>query len=268
MPNCPKCGSSRFHYELRAGGTSSTTRYYRTGIKKSWIIPSGRRSYTSSREQHTIGICPDCGYTERQQSKRGDGCATILGTIIILAIVFAVFRSCTGIESSKNSGSLKATTNQEAQNNEPGHENSIWASEYTPISDFKYYIDHDKIVIVDYRGRDKKVYVAPAYEVDGIMMDVAELEGVFALDNIESAIISHGIKKMESNIFNSCRVKYVFLPSSLEEFDGWDYFHEVERLYFEGTEDEFNAICDEERKDIDVTRIIFDASLDDLFSQQ
>lgn len=278
MPNCPKCGSNRFHYELRSSGTKSTMRYYRTGIKKSWVVPSGKRTYSSDRKQESIGICPDCGYTEKQQTQGGIGCVAIIVVIIVLAIVSAA----SGNRNENNSGSVKAqpsttaistSTNNDGKVTEPQITElpvveSIWATEYTPISDFEYYIDHDKIIIEDYRGKGEKVYVAPAYEVDGIMMDVVELEGVFALDNIESAIISHGIKKMQNNIFNSCGVKYVFLPSSLEEFDGWDYFHRAERLYFEGTEDEFNAICNEERKNIDVTRIIFDASLDDLLSQQ
>ena len=277
MPNCPKCGSNRFHYELRSAGTKSTTRYYRTGIKKSWVVPSGRRTYSSDRKQESIGICPDCGYTEKQQTQGGIGCAAIIVVIIVLAIVSAA----SGNRNENNSGSVKAqpsttaistSTNNDGKVTEPQITElpvveSIWATEYTPISDFEYYIDHDKIIIEDYRGKSEKVYVAPAYEVDGVMMDVIELEGVFALDNIESAIISHGIKKMRNNIFNSCGVKYVFLPSSLEEFDGWNYFHKAERLYFEGTEDEFNAICDEERKNIDVTRIVFNSSLDDLLSQ-
>ena len=96
-------------------------------------------------------------------------------------------------------------------------------------------------------------------------MDVIELEGVFALDQIDSAIISPGIRKMQNNIFNSCGVKNVFLPSSLEEFDGWNYFHDGEKLYYEGTETQFNSICKKDRKDIDFTRILYETSLDDLF---
>lgn len=275
MPNCPKCGSDRFHYELRSGGTKSTTRYYSTGVKKSWVIPSGRRTYSSNRKQESIGICPDCGYTDKQ-SQGGIGCLTGIVIILVLAIISAASgnRNADNPKSDKASATAAVTSLQSNnhqtvrhQTTEPPTAESVWATEYTPISDFEYYIDHNKIILEEYRGKEKKVYVAPAYEVDGIMMDVVELEGVFALNRIDSAIISHGIKKMQSNIFNSCGIKYIFLPSSLEEFDGWNYFHNAERLYYEGSEEEFNSICNEERKYIDITRIIFDTPLNDLISQ-
>ena len=63
MAICPRCGGYRFRYELRAAGTRSKTYFYRTGVKKSWLFPTGRRSYNSRRLQRSVGFCPDCGYT-------------------------------------------------------------------------------------------------------------------------------------------------------------------------------------------------------------
>ena len=151
MPKCPNCGSSRFHYELRSAGTTSTTRYYRTGIKKSWLIPSGRRSYSSKRNQVTVGICPDCGYTDRQQSQGGNGCATIIGIIIIIAIASGLFRSCSNTGLDTSSPGQTASVASETQS-----VNQIWATEYTPITDFKYYIDHDQITSKITRGKAEK----------------------------------------------------------------------------------------------------------------
>lgn len=250
MPKCPKCGSSDFHYELRSGGTTSRSSYYRTGSKKSWIIPSGMRSHSSNRKQIAVGICPNCGYTKRKNE--ASGCSTILGLIVILSIISAIVYGCIDTKSRNNSTSNKSPVAE------------IWAVEYTPLEDFDYYIDHDQIFIKDYKGRNEKVYIASKYTVDGKEMVVEELEGVFALDRISSAIISPGIKKMKSNIFNSCGVKNVYLPASLEDFDGWNYFHNGEKLYYEGTEEQFKSICKAERKDVDFTQIIFNTSLSEL----
>lgn len=89
MPNCPKCGSTRFHYELRAAGISSKTSYYRHRKGNSWLIPSGRRSHSSTRKRVSVGICPDCGYIHEKLTI-GDVFDTILGLFILAAIIYGV----------------------------------------------------------------------------------------------------------------------------------------------------------------------------------
>lgn len=68
MAQCPRCGSYNAKYELRAAGTDSRSSYYRTGVKKSWILPAGRKTYSSNRRQKTVGFCPDCGYQWDEKS--------------------------------------------------------------------------------------------------------------------------------------------------------------------------------------------------------
>ena len=62
MAVCPKCGSDKFHYELRSAGSQAKTNYYRTGVKDSWLVPAGRKKRNSDLKQKTVGFCPDCGY--------------------------------------------------------------------------------------------------------------------------------------------------------------------------------------------------------------
>ena len=89
MAICPKCGSPRFHYELRASGVKSKTSYYRHRKGSSWLIPHGHRSYSSQRQRVSVGICPDCGYIQEKQTI-GDIFETILGFIIMAAIVYGI----------------------------------------------------------------------------------------------------------------------------------------------------------------------------------
>lgn len=73
MGICPNCGSQRFRYELRDAGTRSKSNYYRTGVKNSWIVPSGQKTYNSQRKQKAVGFCPDCGYIEDKQAQQKSG---------------------------------------------------------------------------------------------------------------------------------------------------------------------------------------------------
>lgn len=62
MAKCPKCGSTNVKFQLRSAGTSSRSSYYRTGVKTSWFLPAGERSYKSRRKQISVGLCQNCGY--------------------------------------------------------------------------------------------------------------------------------------------------------------------------------------------------------------
>ena len=60
---CPRCGSHNITFQLRHAGTTSTTNYYRHGVKSSWIIPAGRKTRSSQTHQKSIGLCQSCGYS-------------------------------------------------------------------------------------------------------------------------------------------------------------------------------------------------------------
>lgn len=63
MAKCPKCGSSNVTFQLRHAGTTSSTHYYRHGVKSSWIIPAGRKTRRSDTRQKSVGLCQSCGYS-------------------------------------------------------------------------------------------------------------------------------------------------------------------------------------------------------------
>ena len=140
----------------------------------------------------------------------------------------------------------------------------IWSGTATQLENFDYYVDGDNLTLTGYDGEDKKVNIAPAYEVDGKSLKVTALDGTFTLDKITSIIVPEGVKTISDNAFNSSGVKYLYLPSTLTEFDGWHYFHDGEKLYFGGSEEQWKKLFTGDRADLDFKQIVCDASIDDL----
>ncbi len=58
---CPQCGSTNIRFDMRSAGTKSKSNYYRTGIKNSWILPAGQKTYKSNRRYKTMCLCQNCG---------------------------------------------------------------------------------------------------------------------------------------------------------------------------------------------------------------
>ena len=143
----------------------------------------------------------------------------------------------------------------------------VWYSDYTPIEDFTYYIEGDNLHIKRYNGKNKKVNIAPAYQIDGATYHTISFEdATFFCHEVDSVIIPDGTRYMENNTFNSCSVKYVYLPDTLVELDKsfWGYFHKAEVIYYGGTKDEWDNLCKVDRGDIDVKEIVFEQNADDL----
>lgn len=179
---------------------------------------------------------------------------TLVKTILVAAlwlavILFLVYASNSGKALNTDSDNL-----------------SVWANEVTPLEDFDYYIDGETIVLKDYEGYNEKVNIAASYEMDGKKCKVVSLESTFTLESITSAIVPEGVKSIEDNTFNSCGVEYLYLPSTLTEFDGWTYFHNGQKLYYGGTEEQWNKLYTGERGDIDFKQIIFEADVNELIN--
>ena len=321
MATCPRCGSNRFQYELRAAGTRSRTNYYRTRKrgKTSWVIPSGRKTYRSQRKQHSVGVCPDCGYTTTRSSGGGfenAGCLlyvfafiffpftlaylltvwifqserlplssrwkTVIAVALWILAIGAVFwafytdmgerpilnSNSTSSNVTVSTGTASNVNTTQTNGSRSANVENVWSVDYTPLEDFDYYIDNDEIFLQKYQGRDKKIRIAWAYVVDGITMPVVSLDGTFGVRNVTSVIVPEGVKTIERATFNSCGVKYLYLPASLEEFSGWSYFHDAEKFYYGGTQEQWNALCDVDRSRVDVKRIIYEASIDDLLGDE
>lgn len=145
--------------------------------------------------------------------------------------------------------------------------NKIWSSEPTDIEDFDYYVDGNNLFIQEYNGNDDKVYIGFKYEIDGKEFSVSELQdGTFLFSDVKAVVLAEGISSLDDNTFNSCDVKYLYIPSTLEPKDAtfWNYFHNVEEIYYGGSNKQWNEICAVPREDLEVKQIYCNVSIDDL----
>ena len=94
-PNCPKCGSFNTKFEMRSAGTRAKSNYYRTGIKNSWIIPAGQKTYKSKRKYKSMCLCQNCGYLWTPPNPGdialGKFVVSAFYIIVYLALIVAVF---------------------------------------------------------------------------------------------------------------------------------------------------------------------------------
>lgn len=159
------------------------------------------------------------------------------------------------------------TSSGETEHEIQQENSSIWLEDYTDISDFEYYIDGDEIFLTDFHSNQKKVRINSSYEIDGNTYNVVSLDGVFTLVSVTSVIIPEGVRSVAANEFNSCGVKFLYLPSTLQDIGNnsfWGYLHDVEKIYYGGSEEQWNQLCTVERSKIDATQIIYNTTPDDL----
>lgn len=292
--SCPRCGSTNVHTQVRSAGTESKTTYYSTGVKGSLFIPSGYRTYRSRRLNKTVGMCRSCGYSWDIYNPQNDdkGCAFFLVCLIFLPITYIVFftekvyKFCKKPKTGKKSIVLKALaviawlafcilpiialfyfSSKEAAEKtlarEEASENN-WTEVYSDLSDFDYYVDDNKIHLKRYNGSSQKINVASSYLIDDVEYSVHSLEGTFINCKASDIIIPTGVQRISDNTFNGCDVKRLFLPSTLIWFQGWSYFHDVDKIFFGGSETNWSAICKVKRSDIEVKQIFYNCTPSDM----
>lgn len=165
-------------------------------------------------------------------------------------------------------GIFSSSKSEDGQNEAENHKPvSVWLDGYTSIDDFEYYIDGNEIYLTDYDSSEKKVRINSSYEIDGNTYNVVSLDGVFTLDNVTSVIIPEGVRSLAKNEFNSCGVEFLYLPSTLTDIEDdyfWSYFHDVEKIYYGGSEEQWNQLCTVERSEIEAKQIIYNSNPDDL----
>lgn len=274
LAKCPNCGSERFKYELRSAGTQSKSNYYRTGVKNSYLFASGKKSYHSERKQKTVGFCPDCGYIEDKQEK---GCLYYLLCLMFWPISLSVWFYRTNLIRLQKKWKaliivafwlvlMLIAALMSAQETETSGD-SIWSAEYTDLSCFDYYIDGDSLTLKKYHGTSHKVNIAEEYIVDGECFTVVALDGTFALKSVDSVIVPDTVISIASNTFNSCGIDYLYLPASLIDFAGWSYFHDVEAIYYGGTEEDWALLYTKKRSNLDVVKISYNTKIADLITE-
>ena len=152
----------------------------------------------------------------------------------------------------------------------PDHSDSVWADSVTPITSFDYYVDGDYVFLKDFTGREKKVWIGTIYRIgdkDYIVADT--IEDLFVFSHATSVILPDGIKHMPNNTFNSCSVKYLYIPKTLQPDDNsysfYDYFHGMEKIYYGGNEAEWAVLTkNAKRSDIDVKEIVYNSTIQDI----
>ena len=138
--------------------------------------------------------------------------------------------------------------------------------EYVPISDFEFDKCNNELTIIRYLGKDKILKIAPTYFVNGESCTVVAFGNSFIYGKVDTVILPEGVKTLSKAAFNSSGVKRVYLPSSLVNVPNafWGYFHNVDTIYYGGSEEDFNTLCSIDRWDIDVKHMIYNASPNDI----
>lgn len=207
--------------------------------------------------------------TDDPKKKGMSTCGIVALTLsaIFLALVLLPVTCTCAVCASNTSKSNTVLSEFDIDDKYTEKDTSIWLGGYTDINDFDYYIKDSEIYVEDYNGNSEKIRLSSTYSIDGQEMPVVSFVGsTFFCDDISSAVIPEGTRNISFNAFNSCGINYVYLPSTLEKPDEyfWRYFHDVEKIYYGGTEEEWMNICPLDKSDIDAKEIIYETNSEDL----
>ena len=259
---CPNCGADDVKISGRMEGVAASSDI---AYERSFVFPNHRSKVRGQSGaqimRQRVARCQKCGFdypylTAREV--RNEQTESKYSLIIVSAVIVALMVIGVVLEHSPKQTDDTGETKSEV--------NSVWTAEHTPLDDFKYYIDGNEITLTDYNGRDKKINIAPVYELEGKEYRVVSLDGTFSLGSVTSVIVPEGVISIADNTFNSTGIKFLYLPSTLEKFNGWSYFHDTQKLYYGGTEEQWSALYTRDRSSIDVVQIICAANVSDLIS--
>lgn len=271
---CPVCGSEDVFMDDRPAGTSSSGGAAATGIPG--VAVAGGN--TKQHYEHAAK-CQKCGYTwvfqtadeVAAQQRSAKGGLVLFSAILafMLVITAAIVGSGTSSQSGSSTQGDSSSSSTESSASDDSH--GVWASGYTDLEDFDYYVDGDSIYLQKYDGHDDKVWIAPSYTVDGRNCNVVSLEdATFLFANVTSVIVPEGVTHLDDNTFNTSGVKFVYLPSTLTEINDnfLSYFYDGDKLYYGGTQDQWDSLVTAERSDIDFKQIECGASVEELTGEE
>ena len=219
------------------------------------------REYDATTQQYkTVAVCKNCGNAFNPNEKVelvAELYALAFVVIILLVLGFGsgIFQKMyKAHKENENRKAAEATEETTPENYDPTVittdkevTSNVWNSEYTSIEDFDWDVDEYGIVLGDYKVyKDKcKIRLSDRYTINGEDYHIYYLEGCFFCANIKSVIVPEGVTKIKHNTFNSSKIEYLYLPSTLEEFDGWYYMDSnLKALYYGGSEEEFKEKFD------------------------
>lgn len=257
---CPNCGSRDIKIQSVTTGVETNSSLNGSGttflgVGHVWGNRNSRTNYKQKRE----GVCQSCGFnydylTDEDVTKTKNSSKLNLIVSIILLIVSILILI----------GFLGRSKNNNSDNS------SIWANEITAIDSFEYYLDGNNVYLKKYIGKDKKVRIASSYTIDGKEYVISSFAGrVFDGSSIDSVILPEGLVTMPKDTFSGCRLKNIYIPSTLQTSDDgykfYKYLYNTEKIYYGGTEEQWKTLTNNaNRADIDVVEIIYNVNPNDL----
>lgn len=176
-----------------------------------------------------LGIISTANNSKNGIAISGLTCSSI-SVLIFFCVLFSSLTTIKNKQESSDAATQVTVTGSEYVKPEhtapePIEKESVWANEYTPINDFRYHIDQENhtITLIRYdREPDEdihKILLSPVYTLNGedyTLISMGSDACFFGKTWIKSVIIPEGVTYIEGSCFNSCGVKDVYLPSTLE----------------------------------------------------
>lgn len=279
---CPNCNSNEIKIQSIRTGDESNSNISGAGLSGRFRIlgiytlggrNNSKTRYTFKRE----GVCQKCGFNfdyltqedvnNMQENAKNKYYLSIIFLIISIILCFTYMSQSTNNTSNNTTNTSSKVSNTSSTSNSI---TSVWAQNNTPIEDFDYYLEGNNIYLKKYIGTDKNVRISSTYIINGNNYNITSFsEGVFALKSIDSVILPDGLTSMPANTFNSCGVKFIYIPATLQNqnngYPFYRYFHNIEKIYYGSTEEQWkNLTNNADRSSIDVKEIVYNANVEDL----
>lgn len=216
--------------------------------RKQTVQNQANNQQISSRPVNNSALVQNVQIQSAPKKKKKGHCGTFLWVIIILVVLGSVF----------GNKDKKKTSDEIIEK-----DGTIWSNIETPLSQFEYYVNGNDLYITKHIGESQKIKIAQEY--DGKKVVGIEDATFFSSDAV-SVIIPEGVTKMEDTVFNSCDIEYMYLPSTLQNINEkfWGYMHDIKELYYGGTQEQWNEICNIPRGELEASEMYCDVTIEAL----
>ncbi len=175
---CPNCNSTNIKItSLRTGSQTQSKMVGLGGILGIFGFINKNKNTNTTYSFKREAICQECGFNyEYLTAEDIKDIKQKNKTRLICSIVFFIIALNIAISFWADSASDETTNDK-----------NIWASKYTALDNFDYYLDGDQVYLKEYEGKSEKVNISSVYEKDGKQYHVVEFaDGVFALEDVTS----------------------------------------------------------------------------------
>ena len=216
--------------------------------KKQAVQNQPNNQQISSRPVNNSALVQNVQIQSAPKKKKKGHCGTFLWVIIILVVLGSVF----------GNKDKKKTSDEIIEK-----DGTIWSNIETPLSQFEYYANGNDLYITKHIGESQKIKIAQEYDGKKV---VGIEDAIFFSSDAVSVIIPEGVTKMEDTVFNSCDIEYMYLPSTLQNINEkfWGYMHDIKELYYGGTQEQWNEICNIPRGELEASEMYCDVTIEAL----